>query len=63
MRTVYGSPCAPLLLPWLREVERRGPALGGPPTYRFYVTRVPGPCMGQYNVQNDRTLGLSAGGV
>ena len=42
---------------------RRGPALGGPGFYRFYVTHVPGPCMRHYNVPNDCTLSPSAGGV
>ena len=42
---------------------RRGPALGGPGFYRFYVTRVLGPCMRHYNVPNDRTLSPSTGGV
>ena len=42
---------------------RRGPALGGPGFYRFYVTHVPGPCMRHHNVPNDLTLGSSAGGV
>ena len=40
-----------------------GPALGGPATYRFYITRVTGPCMRSYNIPNDRALAPSAGGV
>ena len=39
------------------------PTLGGPGTYRFYVTCVPGPSMLLYNVPNDCTLGPSAGSV
>ena len=31
--------------------------------HRFYVTRVPGPCMRHYNVLNDCTLGPNAEGV
>ena len=41
----------------------RGPGVGGPGTYRFHVTCVPGPSMLPYNVPNDRTLGPSAGRV
>ena len=49
---------------WLASARhRRGPALGGPGFYRFYVTRVSGPCMRPYNVPNDRVLTLSAGSV
>ena len=33
-----------------------GPALGGPPRYRFYVLRVTGPFMHLYNVLNNLTL-------
>ena len=45
-----------------RPVEARtvgfwpGPALGGPPRYRFYVLRVTGPFMHLYNVLNNLTL-------
>ena len=42
---------------------RRGPALGGPGKYRFYVICVLGPCMRLYNVPNDRAFTSSAGGV
>ena len=42
---------------------RRGPALGGPGRYRFYVTCVSGPCLRLYNVPNDRFFNPSAGGV
>ena len=31
-------------------------ALGGPGTYRFFVIRVPGPCMCSHNVLNDLTI-------
>ena len=40
-----------------------GPALGGPPKYRFYVTRVPGPSVCIYNVPNGRTLAPDTGFV
>ena len=42
---------------------RPGPALGGPPRYRFYVLRVTGPFLRSYNGPNDRALAPSAGGV
>ena len=42
-------------------VEWRGPALGGLVKYRFYGTRVPGPCTRTYNVPN--SLAHSAGCV
>ena len=42
------------------QYARRGPALGGPPTYRFLRTRVTGPCMRPYNVPNDCMLAPSA---
>ena len=38
---------------------RPGPALGGPPNYRFYVTRVPGPLVCIYDT-DDRRSGAPA---
>ena len=43
--------------------SRRGPALGGPGGYRFYIKCVPGPCTHSYNIPNDRIIGPSAGDV
>ena len=49
---------APQLDPRARPKEQSGPgpALGGPPRYRFYVLRVTGPFMHLYNVLNNLTL-------
>ena len=42
---------------------RPGPALGGPPTYRFLNNVDSGPCIRSYNVPNDRIIVTGAGRV
>jgi len=58
-----GDCVAMMLMKHLSGLCGRGPALGGPPTYRFSCTHVTGLFMRPYNVPNDRVLAPSAGGV